>query len=646
MTRCFDGNRFLPFAMAAVFLGGSLAAAQEPAAEPPVTESPAAAAEAPPASADAPSGDPSDAAAADAELALTQNQIRDKFERLEEVLQRMAELTAANDPQRAALLRKALQQGKDDLILTQMGRLVELLQQERLAAAAANQLEVQQDLVRMLELLLTENRGQRLASEMARYKEYLKRVNRLIKDEEALRDQTARGADGDALARRQADVAEKTRGLADDIRRNEEGETPAGQKQEGAQQPGEEGQPSEGQPSEGQSQPSEGQPSEGEPQEGPPQEGEGEKPPRETDDPPEDAESDPKAGEPQDGEAQEGQPQEAQPSEGQPSESPPSESPPSESPPSESPPSESPPSEGQPSEGQPSEGQPSEGDSQSQEQQSQEQQEQTPARNRIEAAERKMREAQQKLEKAEREQAQEDQEQAIKELEQAKAELEEILRQLREEQIARTLKQLEARFQEMLVAQLEVYEGTLRLDRVPADDRDRNHLIEAGRQSRREAEIVAEADKALALLREEASSVAIPEAIEQMREDMVTIVEWLAEGKVDELTQGIEEDVIAALEEMLEALDKAQREQEKRQQQQQPPQPSEPQDQPLVDKLAELKMIRALQMRVNKRTERYSKLIDGEQAADPDLLEALGQLSDREERVRKATRDIAVGRNE
>ena len=624
---------------AALFVLSAVSWAQEPAAETPEIDAPATPVEA----ADAPAEAPPDAAAADAELALTQNQIRDKFERLEEVLQRMAELTAANDPQRAALLRKALQQGKDDLILTQMGRLVELLQQERLAAAAANQQEVQQDLVRMLELLLTENRGQRLASEMARYKEYLKRVNKLIKDEEALRDQTARGADGDALARRQADVAEKTRGLADDIRRNEEGETPAGPPQEGEpqegetqpgeQQPGEEG--AEGQPSEGQPQPSEGQPSEGEPQEGQPQESEGEKPPRETDDPPEDAES-----EPQEGEPQEGQLQDAQPSEGQPSESQPSEGQPSEGPPSESQPS-----QGQPSQGQPSEGQPSDGDSQSQ-QQSQEQQEQTPARNRIEAAERKMREAQQKLEKAEREQAQEDQEQAIKELEQAKAELEEILRQLREEQIARTLKQLEARFQEMLVAQLEVYEGTLRLDRVPEDDRDRNHLIEAGRQSRREAEIVAEADKALALLHEEASSVAIPEAIEQMREDMVTIVEWLAEGKVGELTQGVEEDVIAALEEMLDALDKAQREQEKRQQQQQPPQPSEPQDQPLVDKLAELKMIRALQMRVNKRTERYSQLIDGEQAADPDLLRALGQLSDREERVRKATRDIAVGRNE
>lgn len=592
----------LSFAAAAPLAARSLPA-QEPAAPPDG-----------PSAADPSTADPS-VAAPDGELALTQRQIREKFQRLEEVLQRMAELTAANDPQRAALLRKALQQGKDDLILTQMERLVELLDRERLAAAAANQQEVQQDLERMLQLLLSENRGQRLASEMARYKEYLKRVNKLIKDEEALRDQTGRGADADALARRQGDVADKTQGLAEDIRRNEEGDAPqgsAGEPPAGENQPPQDGEGSESQG---------GTPM---PAEGEPQEGEGESPAEPGDDnPPADSESKPTEGE--------GQPEESQPAEGQPAEGQPSEGQPS---------------QGQPSQGQPSQGQPSEGEGDQQQQQPQEGQEsQTPGRQRIEAAEKKMREAQQKLEKAQREAAQEDQEQAVKELEQAKAELEEILRQLREEQIARTLKQLEARFREMLEAQLLVYEGTLRLDKVPDERRDRNHLIEAGRQSRREGEIVAEADKALALLREEASSVAIPEAIEQMREDMLTVVEWLAEGNVGELTQGVEEDVIAALEEMIDALEKAQRDQE-RQQQQPPQQPQQPQDQPLVDKLAELKMIRALQMRVNKRTERYSKLIDGEQAADPDLLRALDQLSDREERVRKATRDIAVGRNE
>ena len=64
------------------------------------------------------------------------------------------------------------------------------------------------------------------------------------------------------------------------------------------------------------------------------------------------------------------------------------------------------------------------------------------------------------------------QEAAIRELEQAKAELEEILRQLREEELERMLAMLEARFRKMLQAEIEVYEGTKRVDR-----RRRRHAI-------------------------------------------------------------------------------------------------------------------------------------------------------------------------
>ena len=54
-----------------------------------------------------------------------------------------------------------------------------------------------------------------------------------------------------------------------------------------------------------------------------------------------------------------------------------------------------------------------------------------------------MQDAQKKLEEAKRKESVEDQRAAREELEKAKAELEEILRQLREEEIARTLAQLE-----------------------------------------------------------------------------------------------------------------------------------------------------------------------------------------------------------
>ena len=73
----------------------------------------------------------------------------------------------------------------------------------------------------------------------------------------------------------------------------------------------------------------------------------------------------------------------------------------------------------------------------------------------------------------------------------------------------------------------------------------------------------------------------------------------------------------------------------------------EPPEEALVDKIAELKMIRSLQMRVNTRTKRYSQMLEGdvEEADRPDLVDALKKLAEREDRVHEVTHDIAVGKN-
>jgi hypothetical protein len=232
-------------------------------------------------------------------------------------------------------------------------------------------------------------------------------------------------------------------------------------------------------------------------------------------------------------------------------------------------------------------------------------------------------------------------------LELAKAKLEDILRQLREEEMQRTLAMLEARFRKMLEMQIEVHDGTKLLADQAAGERDRNDEIEAGRLSRKEGLIVVEVDAALVLLKEEGSSVAFPEAVGQMREDMEQVVQRLSQAKADEITVAIEEEIIAALEEMIAALQKAQKDQEEKQQQQQQQQQGESQEPPLVDALAELKMIRSLQMRVNNRTARYAKMVEGEegQADKAELIEALQKLSERETRIFKTTRDIVLEKN-
>ena len=136
---------------------------------------------------------------------------------------------------------------------------------------------------------------------------------------------------------------------------------------------------------------------------------------------------------------------------------------------------------------------------------------------------------------------------------------------------------------------------------------------------------------------------------------MDTVAKRLSEEKVGELTQAVIDDIVAALEEMIAALQKAQQEAEERRNQQSPPPGQggggDPSNQPLVNQIAELKMIRALQMRVNTRTQRFAKMLqDFEdpigQATEADLLESIQDLSDRQQRIHKVTSDIILGKNQ
>ena len=180
-------------------------------------------------------------------------------------------------------------------------------------------------------------------------------------------------------------------------------------------------------------------------------------------------------------------------------------------------------------------------------------------RKRLEAAREHMEEAEEAAGKGPEGRAAEEQEKALADLTPPRPNWRKILRQLREEQMKQLLAQLEARFQKVLQIQREIYADTVRLDKIPVAERSHAYEIDTGRLSNREAEIVMEVEKALALLREEGSAVAMPEAVQQVRDDMQQLVHRLAEGKTEVLTQNIETDVIKALEEIIDAFKKAQK---------------------------------------------------------------------------------------
>src|SRR6185503_357527 len=102
------------------------------------------------------------------QLSVEQARLADRFKRLEEVLGRLAELSAPTDPRRAKLLREAIAQSREQDVNTRFESIVKLLQDERLSVASTNQTELQKELDALLALLLKADRDKDLATQRER----------------------------------------------------------------------------------------------------------------------------------------------------------------------------------------------------------------------------------------------------------------------------------------------------------------------------------------------------------------------------------------------------------------------------------------------------------------------------------------------
>jgi hypothetical protein len=550
-------------------------------------------------------------------LSGTQQQLAAEFKDFQAILMKMRD--QQTDPNRATLIEKALKESGERRVDSDLHDIVELLRHDKYGDAARMQGKVNEDLDVILKLLMSENDKQRIQDDKAKIRKILDQVNGIIREQKDVQGRTASGDDPKSLAPEQGGLAQRTGNLSKDTRPNQEN-AGAGEGKEG-----DKGQPKSDGKSD--SKPDGKSDADGKVKEPKPS-------PKDPSKPGEKADKGGKDNNKADKDNSKGGKADKD----------------GKNDPSSKGEKASPGNAGKPQDGK---GQKSQGQGQGQDQGSNDQNEQAQNPNnppqdsisrRLQAAQEHMNEAQKNLDKAKKEGAVKEQDDALRDLQAAKAELEDILRQLREEEMKRLLAQLEARFRKVLQIQREIYDGTLRVDKVPVAERSHSYEIDTVRLSNREAEITAEVEKALSLLREDGTSVAMPEAVQQVHDDMQQLVHRLAEGKSEVLTQNIEQDVIRALEEIVDAFKKAQKEGKK-----DPGPPGDggqPGDPPLIEKLAELKTIRLLQNRVNNRTDRYSKLITGDnEAKDADVREALRRLSEQEARVQKITRDLELGRN-
>ena len=546
-----------------------------------------------------------------------------QFRELEKSLLRLADLLASSDPKRSTLLRKVFERARDLGLEDRLDLIVTQLKDGQLLKAGVSQALSLEELRQLLDLLESGDAQKRLINTKEEVKQYLSKLNKLISRQREVEGETESGADEKRLSDRQDSLANDTEGLSREIGSFAQRlESREGSEKAGAQPPAKAKADENDDASRDDSEPKT-ENSGNDKDKKSDSSGESDKKEKSGTEKSDDTQKN-SAG--KNSEEAESKPSEGDPSEGSPSSPKPSES-------SESPQGESGASESAP------QSEPQGDDEASRAQRT---------RKRLKSAEERMREARKKLDDAKRRDAGQEQQKALEELETARAELEEILRQLREEEVERLLVQLETRLRGMLRVQKAVLAATEKIASDESRLADRETQIEASRISRDQTTVANDAERALAMVRDDGSAVAIAEAIEQVRDDARQVAARLSRTDVGATTQGIQRDIVTGLQEMLSALEKAQRDQQASEKGQSGGRPAEPGEQPLVDKLSELKMIRSLQMRVNTRTKRFSKLLaDGkERAEEPELLDALDRLSQRQEKIQQATRDIVVGRTE
>jgi hypothetical protein len=525
------------------------------------------------------------------------------------MLSQMADVLGRQDPERADLLRRAIGKGREDQVKENIEKTIELLSKGELGTATEKQQDVVSSLESLLKLLQSEDRRSSVERERERLNELLKDVRGVLAEQKSARAATQNSEAPSNAAPGQQRALSETEKLLESMKEHDDQEA----------KPDEQGDASETESSESSesSENKEGKSKEGDAskdakdpkQSKESSEGKSEK----SSEDPESPES--KEGKSTDGKSEQGKSEQGK---GKKSEN-----------------------QGTPSEGKDKSGKKT-GQKSGQQKSEQKEPRQTPGREQLENAEEQMEKALENLKEQEREKALENEDAAIEELHEAAARLEETLKQLREEEKEMLLASLEARLQRMLVAETQIREGTITLAATPQKDWLDQYYGRCQELAQQQSELTLQCSQTVSLLREDGTSVAILLAVEDVEADMGSVSGWLQESKVGELTQSVQSDIIESLKQLIETTQKEMQEMKEEQQQQQQQQQSSEQKQGLVELMAEIRMLRNLQLQVNRRTKQVDGLLQKAATDDlPALQKQVHELSLRQHRLTQSARELA-----
>ena len=506
----------------------------------------------------------------------------------------------------------------------------------------------------ILETLNTEDEAERNKRLVKETEAFLKEAKRILREQETLRARTEGKGDPMKIGKDQNQLAKETKGLADQLNKDPKGKDgapkggdPKDDKSEQKPDSSKPGDPS-AEPKSDTKDPKSndkdpmggmGDPKSGEPKPGDPKAGSSK-------DPPKDSPMDPMAGKgmgdpkpmdpkpPSDSKALGMGKGDSKPSDGKGGEAKPMS-------PSDSPPSDSPPMSGSPK------GSPSGGGSPppSSKRPPNPSNPNDDAQRNLDDAVPDQKEAEKNLNQKKNEDAGKHEDEALKKIANAIKELEKRLKQLREKEMRQKLEDLERRIAKMLLMQTEVYEVTKRIDSTIKKNDGKTEVADRQKatvEAEKEGNIAVEAEKALRLLEGEGTAIVFAGVLGEAKKDMESVKKQLDQTNVGPDTQLVEEQIIAQLKRMLEALKKAKQDLDNPPPPPPPgmPPPSDPKKN-LIQLVEQLKLLKELQVQVNERTSAFGKRTPSTQSSDPFIQEQLKLLGERQETLKKMLHKIA-----
>lgn len=159
-------------------------------------------------------------AAGAADLAGDQRELAARYDRLEAIALRIADLAGEGEQARADQIRAAIAKSRELGVDERFERVVGLLEAERLAAARSDQSELAAQLEELLRLVTADPGEARLDDERRRLEELVRGLNRAIRGQRSLRARTERlstpapNEQSDAIREEQEQLADRVERLA------------------------------------------------------------------------------------------------------------------------------------------------------------------------------------------------------------------------------------------------------------------------------------------------------------------------------------------------------------------------------------------------------------------------------------------------